>query len=159
MDDTSRLGPLLPLIGTWAGEGTGVYPTIPGFGYSEEITVLDGGVKPFLAYTQRTRATDDGRPLHAETGYLRWANGHPELVIAQPTGVAEAHDGTATIDGGALHLIFTSRMLAATASAKRVDSVERRIVVTGDELTYEVWMGAVGEPHQLHLRAALRRTG
>ncbi|MFM2077539.1 MAG: THAP4-like, heme-binding beta-barrel domain, partial [Actinomycetota bacterium] len=42
LDD--RLGPLSALVGTWAGTGRGVYPTIAAFDYTEEITFADGGV-------------------------------------------------------------------------------------------------------------------
>lgn len=155
----ARLGPLAALVGTWTGTGHGVYPTIESFDYLEEISFTDGGVKPFLFYVQRTRAVDDGRPLHAEAGYLRWAGGAPELVIAQPTGMTEAHHGVvATDDDGALVVTFDSVAVAATATAKRVDSVTRELRLVGDELSYELWMAAVGERHQLHLRATLTRT-
>lgn len=155
----SRLGPLGELVGTWTGAGHGIYPTIEPFDYLEEITVTDGGVKPFLFYVQRTRAASDGRPLHAEAGYLRWAGGAPELVIAQPTGMTEAHHGVITTDDdGALIITFDSVALAATGTAKRVDSVTRELRLLGDELVYELWMAAVGEPHQLHLRATLTRS-
>ena len=32
------LAPLQPLLGAWAGEGQGDYPTIAPFAYTEEIT-------------------------------------------------------------------------------------------------------------------------
>lgn len=158
MTNDDRLGPLALLTGTWAGRGRGVYPTISTFEYSEEITFADGGVKPFLAYTQRTNAVDDGRPLHAEAGYLRWASGAPELVVASPTGVSEVHTGTVGLVDGGLDLILHTITVAASPTAKRVDSVERRLRLRGDVLEYELHMAAVGEPHQLHLTATLRRS-
>ncbi len=159
-----RLGPLALLTGTWAGRGRGVYPTIATFEYLEEITFADGGVKPFLAYGQRTKAVDDGRPLHAESGFLRWASGSPEWVIASLTGVSEVHagsvqvvDAVGAVEGG-LDLLLRTVAVAASPTAKRVDSVERRLRLRGDVLEYELHMAAVGEPHQLHLTATLHRS-
>jgi len=155
---TGRLGPLSALVGTWAGSGHGVYPTIASFDYTEEITFTDPGTKPFLFYVQRTRAVDDGRPLHTEAGYLRWAAGAPEWVIAQPTGMAEVHMGTAAADGDDLLLTFVTVAVAATATAKCVDSVGRTLRICADRLEYQLDMAAVGEAHQLHLRATLTRS-
>ena len=123
-----ELEPLAFLLGDWAGEGEGVYPTIEPFGYHEEIRFWHVG-KPFLAYTQRTRHAEDGRPLHAETGYLRpvGADG-VELVLAHPTGVAEVAAGT--VVGTRIDLATTT--VALTATAKEVTAVERTIDVDGD---------------------------
>ena len=146
--------PLEFLLGTWVGEGQGEYPTIATFGYREEVTFTHPG-KPFLVYSQRTWALDDGRPLHVETGYLRVVRDGAgvELVLAHPTGVAEVQEGT--VEGRSLRLRSTA--VATTGSAKRVDALERDIDVDADTLTYAIRMAAVGVPLTHHLAATLHR--
>src|SRR3954467_6285982 len=92
---------LAPLLGVWAGQGAGEYPTIAPFDYLEEVTFGHVG-KPFLSYTQRTRAADDGRPMHAETGYLRVPSpGRGELGVAAPPGITTADAGAGGAGSGA----------------------------------------------------------
>jgi hypothetical protein len=148
---------LAPLLGVWAGQGAGKYPTISPFDYLEEVTFGHVG-KPFLRYTQKTRAADDGRPMHAETGFLRVPSpGRVELVLAHPTGITEIDEGTLTVAGDTIVMDLAATTIGRTASAKEVTALGRSIRVDGDELVYTVRMGAVGQPLQDHLTATLHR--
>jgi hypothetical protein len=150
---------LAPLLGAWAGRGSGKYPTIEPFDYLEEVVFSHVG-KPFLVYGQKTTAATDGKPLHAETGYLRVPQpGHLELVLAHPSGITEIEVGTYTAHGRVLELEMTAASIGLTPSAKEVTALGRRLRIDGDELSYSLQMGAVGQPLQDHLAARLHRKG
>src|SRR5437764_9296342 len=128
------------LLGTWRGEGHGHYPTIASFDYGEEVHFWHVG-KPFVAYSQRTWALDDGRPLHAESGYWRMPSPRRvELVLAHPTGIVEVEEGR--LDGTTVALATST--VAATSTAKRVDRLERDIVVTAGRAGHAGRTGAGG---------------
>ncbi|MGA8328841.1 MAG: FABP family protein [Mycobacterium sp.] len=152
-----NLRELAPLLGIWRGRGSGEYPTIESFEYLEEVAFSHVG-KPFLVYGQKTKSSADGAPLHAETGYLRVPRlGQVELVLAHPSGITEIEVGAYIADGATIELEMTAAQIGMTPTAKEVSALGRRFRVHGDELSYSLQMGAVGQPVQHHLSAVLHR--
>lgn len=152
-------GPLAALAGTWTGPGQGRYPTIQGFSYAERLEVVPISGKPRLAWRVTTRAADDGRGLHAETGFLRLTDdGDVEMVLATGAGLVEVSTGLVEADGEAVELVLSSDTVAGTPTAKSVTATERTYRVSGGTLTYEIAMAAVGQPLGPHLTATLSRS-
>ncbi|ACU54198.1 Domain of unknown function DUF1794 [Acidimicrobium ferrooxidans DSM 10331] len=144
------------LEGTWTGSGIGSYPEVAEFSYQERLRFESNG-RPFLRMEQHTTGPD-GSPLHTEVGYLRFvANGRLELVVAQPTGIVEVLEGGAEEAEGGVVISLTSLVVATTPSAKRVDAVQRRFTLRGDELMTELWMDAMERGMHQHLESRLRR--
>jgi THAP4-like, heme-binding beta-barrel domain len=147
----AALAPLRFLLGTWVGEGRGEYPTVEDFRYAEETTFAVPG-KPVLAYSQRTWTIPDRRASHAELGYLRPVEGGAELLLVQPSGVAEVSVGT--VAGTRLELATIA--LARTPTAKSITDVRRTYERRGDTLWYRLDMAAVDQPLGIHCEAELR---
>jgi len=142
------------LAGTWRGEGRGLWNSEAPFRYREEGQFMAPPGKPFLSYTQRTWALDDGRPMHAETGYLRPGDGSMfEFVVAQPTGFAEVQIGPLELDSQRLTLRAAS--LGRAPTALKVTAIERHIWRDGSTLRYLVRMAMNDEPLADHLTASL----
>jgi hypothetical protein len=152
------LTPLAGLLGTFAGEGAGDYPTIDAFTYRETVTFGHVG-KPFLVYAQRTSHPATGAPMHAETGYLRLVGaGRVEFVLAHPTGIVEVEEGALERgDDGSTILDLRTTSIGTTATAKDVRALRRRFVLDADALRYDLWMAHADTPETHHLRASLHR--
>ena len=145
--------PLAFLLGTWKGTGTGMYPTIEDFSYTEEAAFSHVG-KPFVAYMQKTRDAGTGLPLHAEAGYLRpQGDDRVELVLVQPSGIVELLEGA--VEGCTLQLASTA--VLGTASAKPVTATERRFWLAGEVLRSSVAMAAMGRELQHHVASEMHR--
>jgi hypothetical protein len=145
---------LAPLLGTWAGEGRGEYPTMEAFDYGERLT-FDHVGDAFLQYVHRSWLLEDGTPLHFERGFLRPGAeaGSVELTLAHPLGLTEVSHGT-LVDG---HMDLVSTSMGRTASGMAVVGVERRYRIDRDEIAYELDMATETTPMVRHLSGRLRR--
>lgn len=152
-------GPLGALAGTWTGPGQGRYPTIDGFAYAERLEVVPIPGRPRLSWKVTTKAADDGRPLHGEAGFVRLTDdGEVEMVLATGSGLVEVSTGLVDADDGAVEVVLSSDAVVGTPTAKAVTATERTYRVTGDTLTYELSMAAVGQELGPHLTATLTRS-
>ncbi|CAN5723407.1 FABP family protein [soil metagenome] len=150
---------LLPLVGTWCGEGQVGYPTIEGQHYRQEVRFAHDG-RPFLAYSASAvllgRDGDVMRRSAREVGWWRAADGDRfEVLLAHPTGVVEIYLGTAT---GPTSWELSTDVVVRTQTAKEVTANHRLYGIVDGALLYAVDMAAVGQPLQPHLSARLERT-
>jgi hypothetical protein len=146
------LGRLADLLGDWHGDGDGQWAGGEPFHYREWVSFAHNG-KPFVSYAQRTQA-DDGRALHAETGFWRAVpDGTVEVAMTHPIGVIEIELGRWE---GSLLRLRTSR-IECTPTAKLVTGLERDVELDGDVLRYRLRMATDGGEPRPHLRAELRR--
>lgn len=157
----AALQPLAPLVGVFAGQGEGDFPTVEAFRYHEEVSFLPRG--PLLAYAQHTADPASGRPMHAETGFLRRAGEDGiELLLAHTFGLTELQEGYLAVapePGVELRITLQSTAIGVAGTAKTVDAVRRQLTVAGDELRSELWMSYAGIADTQHLVSVLHRTG
>lgn len=150
--------PLLPLVGTWRGEGQVGYPTIEGRHYRQELRFAHDG-RPFLAYAaSAVLLAPDGsveRRAAREVGWWRAGESDEfEVLLAHPTGVVEVYVGAVT---GPTTWELSTDVVARTRTAKEVTANHRLYGIVDGELMYAVDMAAVGQPLQAHLAARLQR--
>ena len=133
--------PFERLAGRWRGGGEGSYPTIESFSYTEELVVEPVPGRPLAHWRSRTRDAGNGEPRHAESGFLRTTPAGVEFVVAHGFGIVETASGTLR-----RRRARPSRACAVsgTATAKRIDAIERRYELDGETLRYTVSMAAVG---------------
>lgn len=146
------------LSGSFQGEGRGGYPNISNFEYVETIDLVLSP-KGFLAYRSTTKSKIDGSPMHTECGYLRVVSRDiGELIVAQPTGLAEVATGTISADRGEVTLRFEA-IPSVSPSAKAVRRTVREFQFGVGTLNYNFHMETDMVELTWHLSADLRRIG
>jgi len=149
------------LAGTWSGSGTGDYPTIDAFSYSETLRFEPDASYPLFHYEQRAFLLPGGEPSHWESGFIRpLPSGEVEFSSSQDSGRVEVLRGRPETDEptGELRLVLDSVLLGHDP---RLVSTRRILSVRGDRLRYEKLMATTTTTRpelRRHLAAALDRT-
>jgi len=154
---------VLPLVGRWAGHGTGVRPADgETFDYAQRVDFSHDG-RPWLGYESRTWLLDENgsvlRPAFRENGFLRMG-AEPdelELVLVAAAGLVEVFAGVA----GDQRWEFATTAVGFTPTAKPV-SGERRLYALGqsdgfESLAYVQELAIQPGDYQPHLNAQLAR--
>ncbi len=149
--------PVAWLLGTWAGNGEGDYPTIEPFRFGQEVIFAHDG-RPFFHYLSRAWIVDERgakvRDAALESGFLRSkADGTVELMLSHNTGIVEIYYGHA--EGGRMELATDA--VVRTATAKEYVAGQRLYGLVDGDLWFAYDMAAVGQDLQPHLWGRLVR--
>ena len=149
---------LLPLVGVWTGQGSGVAPDGAEFAFGQRLRFVHDG-RPFLAYESRAWIVDDSaavvRQAWRESGFWRPGAGEDdiEVVLASNTGEALVYAGIA----GDQRWELATVSAAHAPTAKTVDAERRLYALVGGDLAYASELAPGGRPLAPHLNARLIR--
>ena len=152
---------VLPLVGEWAGHGTGVKPADgEAFSYAQRVSFSHDG-RPFLSYQSHSwLLAPDGsvlRPAFRESGFLRPGaeEDQLELLLTSGAGIVSVFAGVA----GDRRWEFATTAVGFTPTAKQVAGERRLYALTGDnELSYVTELALQPAEYRPHLNARLQRT-
>ncbi len=154
-----QCAPLAWMVGRWAGNGHGEYPTIENFSFGQEIVVQQDG-RPFLHFMSRAWIVDaEGefvREAAQETGFIRpQADRTLEIVMTHNLGYVEIWHGEIHPDQPRFEIVTDT--VARTATAKQYDGGKRLYGYVEGDLLYAFDMAAMGQELQPHTHARLTR--
>jgi hypothetical protein len=147
------------LLGTWAGNGHGEYPTIEPFQFGQELIFQQDG-RPFIHYFSRAWIIDEVgevvRQAAQETGFIRpQPDGTVEWVMTHNLGYVEVWHGELHAEQPRFEVVTDA--VARTGSAKQYDGGKRLYGYVDGDLMYAYDMAAMGQQLQPHLWAQLTR--
>ena len=150
---------VLPLVGSWAGHGTGLTPGDgTEFQYAQRASFVHDG-RPFLSYTSHSwLLAPDGtvlRPAFRESGFLRVAPGPDdlELVLATAAGIVEVFSGLA----GDQRWELATGAVGRTPTAKETSGERRLYALIEGALVYAQELAIEPGDFRPHLQARLAR--
>jgi hypothetical protein len=144
------------LLGKWTGNGSGKFPTITSFNYTETFTFNFDGVNDLIQYEQRTWLTPNNTPSHWESGFIKPVEGEEnvfEISNSQDSGRVEVLRGEYSRQNGSDILHFKMKLIQ---NDPRMVSSERIFTIQDNQLSYVKKMATQNTPeHQQHLQATL----
>ncbi len=149
---------LLPLVGVWTGQGSGIAPSGEQFAFGQQVSFVHDG-RPFLAYESRAWLVDESgavvRQAWRECGFWRLGAGPDDLevVLAANTGEALVYTGLA----GDQRWEIATTSAQGTPTAKVVDGERRLYALVDEVLAYASELAPGGRPMAPHLNAQLAR--
>lgn len=158
-----NLARLSPLIGIWRGTGSGKFPTIEAFNYTEELKFESNNCEPLIHFEQKTwvqsSTESNGSPLHWESGFIRpIEDGTIEISNAQNGGRVEVLKGRIDLAEHLRGTLLLSLESVLLGNDPRLTQTRRIFTLKGDTLSYLVDMATVRTPNlQRHLEAVLTR--
>ena len=148
---------LAGIAGAWSGTGHAEYPTISPADYHEELVLSSNGKDAVIHFEKRTWVTSGdarhGEPLFWESGFIiDTGNGLFDVVVVQKGGRMEILKGGAHRDdkGG---IVLDLKSTAIRNDPRMIQS-ERRIVWSGEILSYELLMSTTSNPRPARPLAA-----
>jgi hypothetical protein len=151
---------LKQLLGFWKGIGTGKFPTIDPFTFSEETLFTENAGEMIVHFEQKSWLLDENgevvKPLHWESGFfMPNEDGKIEILNAQNSRRVEVLSGTSFFENGKWFLNTKSVLHGYDA---RMVETGRNFEVFEGTMRYELQM-ATSKVAQLqtHLEATLKR--
>ncbi|MGO9557768.1 MAG: FABP family protein [Acidimicrobiales bacterium] len=145
-----NLVPLQFLLGTWVGEGEGLWAG--GFSFEDSLTFTSDG-RPLVEFREVTKSSE-GKPSHSECGYLLAKDaGVVHMTVAEPSGITETLSGLVDTN----NVTLESVEIGHSPGTDDVTRTARRLYLDGDQLVVEVDIAVNGEELEAHTRSVLHR--
>ncbi len=145
-----------PFLGTWRGEGRGLWFADPQFRYRERLSLESVPDRSLIRLEQTTWDLATGALSHMELGFLRvQPSGRLELVVCAPAGYVEIHTGS--VVDGVITLVMHD--LGATPTAKPLRKVARRLELGEGRLRSLLSIAVADEPLAPHTESVLLPEG
>lgn len=149
------------IVGTWKGEGLGIFPTIKNFEFIEHLVFKRDEERAVIYYEQRTwlkqSSSQKRRSSHWESGFISFENEEQFFMNnVHENGRMECLNlNEIKMSKDSYQFLFESRLII---NDERMQTSKREWNFDDEKLNYEMFMGTkTVKKQQLHLSAHLIR--